>query len=247
MTDIAQKIWTFANPNQFMRLSAALVPYFFAGAALAFAVGVSWALFGTPPDHRQGEAVKIFFIHVPAAILSVNIAVVMVVASVIGLVRSHPVSHLVAKSCAPVGAAFTAIAIVTGALWGQPIWGTYWVWDPRLTSILVVFFFYIGYLALWDAIEDPNEAATPAAILCVVGALCALFSRYAVEFYNSLHQDHSLRLDGQEAVADIFYYPLVAMILAHYLLFGALLMVGVRTEIRARRIRALRGALGDDA
>ena len=242
MTEIAQKIWTFANPNNFMRLSATLLPWLAIGAAASFALGLAWSLLATPPDYQQGQTIKIFFLHVPAAIMSVNVYIVMVVASLIGLVRRHPVSHLVAKAAAPIGAAFTVIAIATGALWGKPMWGAWWVWDARLTSVLILLFFYIGYMALWRAIEDPVKASELAAILCLFGSAFAFLSRYAVEFWSTLHQGASLRIDGREAVADVFYQPLVIMILAHYLLFATLLLVGVRTEIRSRRIRALRNA-----
>ncbi|MBX2853833.1 MAG: heme ABC transporter permease [Rhodobacteraceae bacterium] len=233
-------IWTFANPHNFMRLSGVVAPWAAALAAITLAIGLGWSLFATPPDYQQKETIKIFFIHVPAAMMAVNIYAVMVIASLIGLIRSHPVSHLVAKAAAPIGAAFTLVAIITGALWGQPMWGAWWVWDARLTSVLILLFFYLGYLALWNAIEDPVKAADLASILCLVGSLFAFMSRYAVEFWNTLHQGASLSLDKESHVADVYYAPLLVMILGVYLLFIALLMVGVRTEIRARRLRALR-------
>ena len=233
-------IWTFANPHKFMRLSGALLPAFAWSAALAMAVGLYWGLFATPADYQQGQTVKILFIHVPAAILAVNTYMVMVVASLIGLVRGHAVSHLVAKAAAPIGTGFTVIAIVTGAFWGEPMWGAWWVWDARLTSVLVLLFFYLGYIALWAAIEEPHKAADLAAILCLFGSVFAFLSRYAVQFWNTLHQGTSVGVTAGGALDDVFFYPLAVMILANYLLFAALLLLGVRTEIRARRIRSLR-------
>ncbi|MEL6978151.1 MAG: heme ABC transporter permease [Pseudomonadota bacterium] len=233
-------IWTFANPYNFMRLSERLLPPVAIAAATVFAVGLAWSLFFTPDDYQQGLTVKILFIHVPAAILAINTYMVMVVASLIGLIRSHPVSHLVAKSCAPIGAAFTVIAIATGALWGKPMWGAWWVWDARLTSVLVLLFFYMGYMALWEAIEDPVKAAELSAILCLFGSVFAFLSRYAVMIWNTLHQGTSVGVTAGGALHDSFFYPLAVMILAHYLLFIALLLLGVRTEIMARRARSLR-------
>ncbi len=236
----APSIWTFANPHNFMRLSGAILPWAAIAAAATMLVGIGWSLFYTPADYQQGETVKILFIHVPAALMAVNVYAVMVVASLIGLIRRHPVSHLVAKSAAPIGAGFTLIAILTGALWGQPMWGAPWVWDARLTSVLVLLFFYIGYIALWSAIDEPNKAADLAAILCLFGSVFAFLSRYAVQFWNTLHQGTSIGVSAQNNLHDSFFYPLTIMIVAHYLLFIALLLAGVRTEIRARRILALR-------
>lgn len=238
-TTWTQRLWTFSNPHNFMWLSSAILPWTASITVAAFVVGLIWA-FNTPPDYQQGETVKIMYIHVPAAILSVNVYFVMVIASLIGLIRSHPVSHLVAKAAAPIGAVFTVIAIITGALWGKPMWGAYWVWDARLTAVLVLFFFYIGYLALWSAIEDPAKGAELAAILCLFGSVFAVLSRYAVDFWATLHQPSSLSLDAEKNVADVFYAPLLVMILAFYLLFVTFVLIGVRTEIRLRRLRALR-------
>ncbi|MEL6277791.1 MAG: heme ABC transporter permease [Pseudomonadota bacterium] len=232
--------WAFANPSNFMKLSGALLPWVTAGAVLCLAIGLGWSLFGTPPAFDHGEAVKILFVHVPSAMLAINTYFLMMIASLIGLIRRHPVSHLIAKAAAPIGAGFTIIAIVTGALWGQPGWGTWWVWDARLTSILVMLFFYMGYIAMWNAVEDPVKAAELAAILCLVGSVFAFLSRYAVLFFATLHQGATLSLDKEQNIADVYYVPLLIMIAGFYLLFIALLLVGVRTEIRARRIRAMR-------
>lgn len=236
----SQSFWRFANPYNFMKLSGTILTPVAIAAAVSLAVGYAWSLLATPPDRLHGETVKILFIHVPAAILSVNTYMVMVVASVIGLVRGHAVSHLVAKACAPIGAGFTVVAIVTGAFWGEPMWGAWWVWDARLTAVLVLLFFYLGYMAMWAAIDDPDRAAELAAILCLFGSVFAFLSRYAVMFWATLHQGTSVGVTANNVVDDTYFYPLTLMIIAHYLLFAALLLIGVRTEIRLRRIRALR-------
>ena len=203
-------------------------------------VGLIWGFFFTPDDYRQGATVKIFYLHVPSAMMAINAWAMMLVASLIWLIRRHHVSALAAKAAAPVGAAMTVMGLLTGAIWGQPMWGTFWVWDPRLTSFLVLFLFYLGYIALWEAIEDPDTAADLTSVLCIVGSVFAFLSRYAVNFWNQgLHQGASLSLDAEENVADIFWYPALVVISAFVLLFVSLVLIGTRTEIRSRRLRAL--------
>ncbi|MEM6441650.1 MAG: cytochrome c biogenesis protein CcsA, partial [Pseudomonadota bacterium] len=158
------------------------------------------------------------------------------------------VSALAAKAAAPVGACMVLIALLTGALWGQPMWGTAWAWDPRLTSFLILFFFYVGYIALWTAIDDPDAAADLTSVLCLVGSVFAVVSRYAVYFWSQgLHQGSSLSLDKETNVADVFWRPLVVSLGGFFLLFLALLLLRVRTEIRKRRSRAIRLAAGEGA
>jgi len=240
LTYRAMSIWRYANPAEFMRLTGRLVIPLWVMAALTLALGLGWALFATPDDYQQGSTVKILFIHVPAAMLAINTYAIMAIASVVGLVRRHHVSFLVAKAAAPIGAAFTAIALVTGAVWGQPMWGTWWVWDARLTAVLIMFFFYLGYMALWAAIEDPFKAEDLTAILCLVGVVFAFFSRYAVNFWATLHQDASLSVEAGQRVDDAFRTPLYICMAAFYLLFSALLIVRARTEIRRRRAQRIR-------
>jgi heme exporter protein C len=233
-------LWEWANPVKFLRLSGWLLPWVSWGAAICLAVGLVWGFFFTPDDFRQGSTVKIIYLHVPAALMAINIWIMMLVTSLIWVIRRHHVSALAAKAAAPVGVVMTAIALITGALWGQPMWGTWWAWDPRLTSFLILFLFYLGYVALWEAIENPDTAADLTAILCLVGSVFALLSRYAVLFWNQgLHQGASLSLDAEENVHDVFYIPLLVCIAGFVLLFVALLLLRTRTEIRARRIKAL--------
>jgi heme exporter protein C len=172
--------------------------------------------------------------------MAINAWVMMLITSLIWLVRRHHVSVLAAKAAAPVGLTFTVIALVTGAFWGQQMWGTWWAWDPRLTSFLILTLFYLGYIALWQAIEDPDTAADLTSVLCLVGSVFALLSRYAVLFWNQgLHQGASLSLDKEENVADVFWVPLLVCIAGFVLLFLALVLMRTRTEIRARRVQAL--------
>lgn len=233
-------IWDYANPVRFMRLSGRLLPVVAVLAAVTLATGLIWGFFFTPEDYKQGSTVKILYIHVPAAMMAVSAWFMMLVTSLIWLIRRHHVSALSAKAAAPVGVVFTLIGLVTGAIWGQPMWGTWWAWDPRLTSFLILFLFYLGYLALWEAIEEPDTAADLTSVLCIVGSVFAFLSRYAVLFWNQgLHQGSSLSLDKQEHVSDVFWQPLVISIAGFALLFVALILVRTRTEIRLRRASAL--------
>ena len=233
-------IWEYANPKKFMQTSAIVLPWVAGLSALCVVVGLVWGFFLTPDDYRQGSTVKIIYLHVPTAMMAINAWAMMLVTSLIWLVRRHHVSALAAKAAAPVGLTFTVIALVTGAFWGQPMWGTWWAWDPRLTSFLILTLFYLGYIALWQAVENPDTAADLTAVLCIVGSVFAGLSRYAVLFWNQgLHQGASLSLDKKENVADVFWVPLVVCIAGFVLLFLTLVLVRTRTEIRARRVAAL--------
>ncbi len=233
-------LWEYANPVKFMALSGRVLPWAAALAALCLTVGLVWGFFLTPDDFRQGSTVKIIYLHVPSALMAINVWMMMLVTSLIWIIRRHHVSALAAKAAAPIGLIMTVIALVTGAIWGQPMWGTWWAWDPRLTSFLILFLFYLGYIALWAAIEDNDTAADLTSILCLVGSVFAILSRYAVNFWNQgLHQGASLSLDKEKNVADVFYQPLLFCIAGFVLLFVALVLLRTRTEIRARRTKAL--------
>ena len=234
-------LWEYANPVKFLGLSARVQPYVWGGAALCLIVGLGWGFFGTPDDYRQGSSVKIIYLHVPAALMAINAWFMMLVASLVWLIRRHHVSALAAKAAAPVGVTMTVIALITGAIWGQPMWGTWWAWDPRLTSFLILFLFYLGYIALWEAVEDPDTAADLTSVLCLVGSVFAVLSRYAVKFWNQgLHQGTSVPLaTGGRTVSDVFFYPLLISMVGFGLLFLALVLYRTGTEIRLRRARAL--------
>ena len=232
--------WSYANPVKFLAFSERMLPTLWVLAAVCLSVGLIWGFFFTPDDFRQGSTVKIIYLHVPSALMAINAWFMMLVTSLVWIIRRHHVSALAAKAAAPVGVVMTLIALVTGAIWGQPMWGTWWAWDPRLTSFLILFLFYLGYIALWEAIEDPDTAADLTSVLCLVGSVFAVLSRYAVNFWNQgLHQGASLSLDKEENVADVFYFPLLVAIAGFVLLFVALVLYRTGTEIRIRRARAL--------
>lgn len=233
-------IWEFANPVRFMRLSGKILPWASVLAAATLLTGIIWGFFFTPQAENFGTTVKIIYVHVPSATFAINIWAMMFVTSLIWLIRRHHVSALAARAAAPIGAVMTLIAIFTGALWGFPMWGTYWEWDPRLTSFLVLLIFYLGYMALWSAIDEADKAADLTSVLVMVGSVFAIISRYAVNFWNQgLHQGASLSLDKEEHVADVFYQPLLFCLAGFFFLFVALLLLRTRSEIRARRITAL--------
>jgi len=233
-------IWEYANPKKFMQTSAWALPWATGLAVLTMVGGLIWGFFLTPDDYRQGSTVKIIFIHVPSAMIAINAWAMMLVTSLIWLIRRHHVSALAAKAAAPIGMTMTLIALFTGAIWGQPMWGTWWAWDPRLTSFLILFLFYLGYMALWAAIENPDAAADLTSVLCLVGSVFAFLSRYAVLFWNQgLHQGSSLSMDKEQHVSDVFAYPLWLCIAGFIFLFITLVLVRTRTEIRARRLMAL--------
>ncbi len=233
-------IWEYANPKKFMQTSGAVLPWVASLAAICLITGLTWGFFFTPDAVNFGATVKIIYLHVPSAMMAINAWVMMLVASLIWLIRRHHVSALAAKAAAPVGLTMTLIALLTGAIWGQPMWGTWWAWDPRLTSFLILTLFYLGYLALWQAVENPDTAADLTSVLCIVGSVFALLSRYAVNFWNQgLHQGASLSLDKKENVSDVYYIPLLISIAGFVLLFLALVLLRTRTEIRARRLQAL--------
>jgi len=223
-----------------MRATDRVLPALVVATAVFMGVGLIWGFFFTPDDYKQGSTVKIIFLHVPAALMAINAWLMMLIASLIWLIRRHHVSALAAKAAAPVGVTMTLIALVTGAIWGQPMWGTYWAWDPRLTSFMILFVFYLGYIALWAAIEDKDTAGDLTSILCLIGSVFALLSRYAVNFWNQgLHQGASLSMDREEHVDSAFSTPLYVAMIGFVLFFFTLVLLRTRTEIRLRRAQAL--------
>lgn len=233
-------LWEYANPKKFMETSSIALPWAVGSALLLLVTGLVWGFFFTPDDYKQGSTVKIIFLHVPSALMAINAWLMMLATSLIWLIRRHHVSALAAKAAAPVGLTFTLIALVTGAIWGEPMWGTWWAWDPRLTSFLILALFYLGYIAFWQAIEAPDTAADLTSVLCIVGSVFAVLSRYAVNFWNQgLHQGASLSMDKEQHVSDVFYLPLLVSIAGFIMLFLTLVLLRTRTEVRARRMHAL--------
>ena len=233
-------LWEYANPKKFSETAARILPVVAPLSAVALVVGLVWGFFFTPDDYKQGATVKIIYLHVPSAMMAINAWGMMLVTSLVWLVRRHHVSALAARAAAPIGLAFTLIALITGAFWGQPMWGTWWAWDPRLTAFLILALFYMGYIALWQAVENPDTAADLTSVLCIVGSVFALLSRYAVNFWNQgLHQGASLSLDKQENVSDVFWMPLLICISGFVLLFVSLVLLRTVTEIRLRRLAVI--------
>jgi len=233
-------MWEFANPNNFLRITNKVFPLFMILTIITLSTGIVWGLFFTPEDYRQGSSVKIIYIHVPTAFLAINIYFMMFVTSIIWLIRRHHVSLIAAKSAAPIGFIMTLSAILTGAIWGKPIWGTYWAWDPRLTSFSILLMFYLGYLSIWQTMKFSDKVGDLSAWLCIVGSVFALLSRYAVFFWDQgLHQGASLSLDKKENIDDVFYFPLLLCISGFVFLFVTLLLTKIKTEIKKRQLNIL--------
>ena len=228
-------LFRYANPHAFMRLSDRVLPLFATATALCIAIGLYLGL-RVPPDYQQGATVTLMFIHVPADVVAELAYCAIAVCSILSLVWRHPLSDTAARAAAPFGALFTALGLVTGALWGKPMWGTYWVWDARLTSFLLLLFLYLGYMALWNAIEDEARAARVCAILALVGVVNIPIIKFSVNWWSTLHQGESI-MSGK--VAPVYLVPLLIMMLGYVLLFFTLWMVRIRTVILERRARSL--------
>ena len=232
----------FANPNRFMRLSGLILPWVSVVAVLTFPVGLYLALINSPPDYEQRETVRIMYIHVPAAWMALFSYTCMAAASAVALIWRHPLADLAAKSIAPVGACFTLICLVTGSLWGQPTWGTWWVWDARLTSVLILFFLFVGYMVLFDAFDDPTKGARAAGILVIVGFVFVPIIKFSVDILElrTLHQGASVSKLSAPSIHESMLWPLLVMALAYAAYFISLLLVRMRSAILAARVRSLR-------
>ncbi len=230
----------YANPTRFMRLSTRLLPWLAAATVALGALGLYLALVASPPDYQQGETVRIMYVHVPAAWMALFCYTSMALASAVGLIWRHPLAELAAKATAPIGCAFTFLALVTGALWGKPMWGTWWVWDARLTSVLVLFFLYLGYIALSEAFDDPSRGTRAASILALVGFVNVPIIKFSVDWWNTLHQPASVGRLGGPTIDASMLVPLLVMALAFTTYYLWLLLIRMRSEIIAGRIRAVR-------
>jgi heme exporter protein C len=229
-----------ANPSRFLGLANRLLPWLAGATALAFVVGLYLVWFVAPDDYQQGATVKIMYIHVPSAWLAMFGWSVMTVAALGTLVWRHPLADVAGKSAAPIGAAFAFLCLVTGSLWGRPMWGAYWVWDARLTSVLVLFLMYLGVMALWRSVDDPARAGRAAAILTLVGAINLPIIKFSVDWWNTLHQPASVFRLGGPTIAFWLLVPLLIMAMAFTLLFATLHLAAMRNEILRRRVRTLR-------
>jgi heme exporter protein C len=236
-------MFEFANPKRFMDATRLPLPWLAGAAAILIAVGLYLALWVVPPERQQGDTVRIMFVHVPAAWIAMMAYALMALASLVGLVNRHPLADVAAREAAPLGALFTALALVTGSLWGKPMWGTYWVWDARLTSFLLLLFLYFGYLALWNSIEDEVRAARAAAVLAIVGAVNLPIIKFSVEWWNTLHQGESIFRAGGPVIAPIFLWPLFVMAAGYTALFTTLWIIRIRTAILNRQARVRLAAI----
>ena len=228
-----------ANPTRFLSLSGRVQPWLSGAAVVLLVVGLYLSFFVAPPDYQQGNTVRIMFIHVPSAWLSMLAYGLMAVASLGTLVWRHPLADVTARSAAPLGAAFTFLALVTGSLWGKPMWGTYWVWDARLTSELVLLLMYFGLIAVWNAVEDPGRAARAAAVLTLVGTVNLPIIKFSVDWWNTLHQGESIFRAGGPTIDGSMLTALFVMMAAMTLLFAVLLLKQIGNEILRRRVRTL--------
>jgi heme exporter protein C len=237
----------FANPGRFLRLAAAVLPWTGGLTVLCLAVGLYLSLFAAPPDYQQGESVRIMYVHVPSAWMALFIYSSIAAASAVALIWRHPLADLAAKASSPIGAGFTFLALATGSLWGKPMWGAWWVWDARLTSVLVLFFLYLGHMALMNAFEDPVRGRRAAAILALVGFVNVPIIKFSVDWWNTLHQPASvLRLGGPTIHPDMLW-PLLIMGLGFTFYYVTLLLIRVRSELLAARIRVVRRAAMEGA
>jgi heme exporter protein C len=233
------RLTDLANPTRFVALAGKLLPWMAAVTVLLFAVGL-YLSFTTEGDYQQGETVRIMYIHVPAAWLSMMCYTVMAVSALGTLVWRHPLADVAAKTAAPLGAAFTFVALVTGSLWGKPMWGTWWVWDARLTSVFILFLMYLGLIAFNRAMDDPSRAARVSAVMILIGFVNIPIIKFSVDWFNTLHQPASIVRMGGPAVDPEFLRPLLVMALAFTMLFFTLHIMAIRTEIWRRRVAAMR-------
>lgn len=227
----------FANPSNFLRLAAVLVPAGAVLSALTLTLGLYLAFFVAPADYQQGQTVRIMYVHVPAAWLAMFCWGTMTLAALGSLVWRHPLADAAQKAAAPLGAAFTFVCLVTGSLWGKPMWGTWWVWDARLTSVLVLFIMYLGLIALWRSIDEPAKAGRAAAILTLVGSINLPIIKFSVDWWNTLHQPASVFRVGGPTIHPSMLWPLLTMAIGMTLLFITLHLMATRNEVLRRRLR----------
>ncbi|WP_022693936.1 heme ABC transporter permease CcmC [Ponticaulis koreensis] len=229
---------TFANPHRFMALSKWLLPVFAGLGIIMLATGWIWAIFFVPEEQYQGATARIMYIHVPAAMVSMAAYATMAVGSLLYLTLKHTLADVAAKSAAPTAAALSFICLITGALWGRPTWGTYWIWDARLTSMLFQLFLILGYMALRSAFQREQDAARAGAILCLVGAVNLPIIKFSVDWWNTLHQPAGFITMSGSSLAGEFFWPLLYNLFAMMFVFGALLMAAMRADIQNRQYEA---------
>ncbi len=237
----------FANPRRFMKLATVLSPWLAGVTLVLAAAGLYLGLFASPADYQQGETVRIMYVHVPAAWMALFCYVGLAVSAAVGLIWKHPVADVAARATAPIGACFTFLALLTGALWGKPMWGAWWVWDARLTSVLVLFFLYLGYMALNSAFDDPQRGSKASAILAMVGLVNVPIIKFSVDWWNTLHQPASIVRMGGPTIHPDMLWPLFLMIGAFTTYYLWVLMLRMRRELTETRLRARRQIQAEEA
>jgi len=232
----------YANPTRFLKLANVVLPWVAGLTVILIAAGLYFAFAASPPDYQQGQTVRIMYVHVPSAWMAMFAYAFIVVASAVGLIWKHPVAHVSALAAAPIGACFTLVCLATGSLWGKPMWGTWWVWDARLTSVLVLFFLYLGFIALANAFDDAARGEKASAILALIGGINLPIIKFSVDWWNTLHQPSSVTKIGMPAVHSSMLIPLLLMAVGFTTLFFTLVIIRCRAELASRRINALRAA-----
>lgn len=235
---IGLNLHRFANPGRFLRLADRIVPWLAPLTALILAAGLYLALVGSPPDYQQGETVRIMYVHVPAAWMAMFVYALLAASGAAALIWRHPLAEVAAEAMAPLGAGFTFIALVTGSLWGRPMWGAYWVWDARLTSFLLLFFLYLGHIALTHAFDDRQRGRRSAAVLGIVGAINLPIIKFSVDWWNTLHQPASIARMGGPSIDPAMLWPLFTMAIGLQLLFFVLLALRMKAMLLEARHRA---------
>ncbi|KKJ76036.1 heme transporter HemC [Kiloniella litopenaei] len=237
----------FANPNRFLKLTNQVLPWVSGLTVISLAVGLYMSFFTSPPDYQQGESVRIMYIHVPSAWMAMFVYTSIAIASVCSLIWRHPLADLAAKASAPIGAGFTFLALATGSLWGKPMWGAWWVWDARLTSVLILFFLYLGHMALMHAFEEQERGNKAAAILGIVGFVNIPIIKFSVDWWNTLHQPASvMRADGP-TIDPSMLWPLMIMGIAFKFFYVVVLLIRIKSELIEAKLRKYRRAVVDRA
>jgi len=229
-----QWFYRLSSPKWFYTISGKLLPWFTIAAVMLLAVGTIWGLVFAPQDYQQGNSFRIIYVHVPSAILAQSCYMMMAAAGAIALIWKIKVAHMVARSCAPIGASMAIIALATGAIWGKPTWGAWWVWDARLTSMLILLFLYFGVMALYSAFESETAGDKAGAVLALVGVVNIPIIKYSVEWWNTLHQPATFKLTEKPAMPPEMWLPLLVMVLGFYLFFAVVVMMRIRNEVLQR-------------
>lgn len=228
----------FGSPPWLYKISAGILRWLLPVTVLLLGTGMVWGLLYTSPDFRQGNSYRIIYIHVPAAVVALAGYYVMAIAGAVSLIWKMKMADIAMKSCAPIGAAFTFVALLTGAIWGKPTWGTWWVWDARVTSMLILFFLYVGVIALYEAFDNREAAGKACAVLSLVGMVNIPIIYKSVDWWYSLHQPASIKFTGESSIDSSMLYPLLLMIVAFYAVFGCALLLQMRVEILKREAGA---------